>query len=316
MVRYANIDDAKKAVLPWNGQPASVTHLGDRGNSIFSFLNSENKLQIIRFTDPDFRTLPELKAELNFITYLYNSGVPVARPLKSKNHQFYFNFPCQSGDLICSSIAFADGNEIQEDSPLWNNTYFYEWGKNLGLIHKAASQYQIQPSEPKRWIWSDEILIKNSHLLIPQSDQKTKDELQEIIDICMSLEINNLNYGLIHADHAPQNFRYDQSTQIITAFDFGNCCYHWFISDLAISLSTVRRKKNREQIRENILAGYSQVFVLPPNYSELIELFIRLRVVYVYLSRLHLWSVDTTVEQKQNIELLRNMVHTKSGWKI
>jgi Ser/Thr protein kinase RdoA (MazF antagonist) len=101
---------------------------------------------------------------------------------------------------------------------------------------------------------------------------------------------------------------------LITAFDFGNCCYHWFISDLAISLSTVRRKENRDQIKDNILNGYAVVKSVPGNVDELIDLFIRLRVIYVYLSRLHFWSDNRTSQQIKDLEMLRSRVHSKTGW--
>lgn len=313
MIRHARVDDAEKFVSQWTGDVSSIEHIGDRGNSIFSFRNPQGQLQILRFTDPDFRSFEELVSELNFVNYLYAAGIPVAKSLPTKDGRPAFLADCESGALICSSIAYAPGLEVQEGSPHWNKDFFKEWGRNLGLIHQAATRFK--PGQGfKRWQWKDEILIARAEQLIPSEDKASLKEFREVMDSCRSLPQSSAEFGLIHADHAPQNFRYAPQGKQITAFDFGNCCYHWFVSDLAIALSTVRRKPNREEIRESLLEGYSSIRALPSDHDKLIELFIRLRVVYVYLSRLHFWSTNRTPEQTKEIEVLRERVHSKTGW--
>jgi amicoumacin kinase len=159
-------------------------------------------------------------------------------------------------------------------------------------------------------------MIARAEHLIPRHDSQSIEEFHEVIERCKGLPKSPSDFGLVHADHAPQNFRYDTEQSRLTAFDFGNCCYHWFIADLAISLSTVRRKANREQIRGSILEGYASIRSLPNNFDNLIDLFIRLRVVYVYLSRLHLWSKNRTSEQARDLENLKGQVHEKTGWNL
>lgn len=313
MIRHASIKDAQKFVSQWSADTSSIEHIGDRGNSVFSFRNSKGDLQILRFTDPDFRSFEELLGELTFVDHLHAVGVPVAESVATKDGRSAFVAECESGNLICSSIAYATGLEVQEGSLDWNRDFFMEWGRNLGLIHQAAAHFK--PSQGfKRWQWEGEILIARAEQLIPVEDKESLKEFHEVMDFCRGLPKSPDEFGLIHADHAPQNFRYNPQTKEITAFDFGNCCYHWFISDVAIALSTVRRKPNREEIRAGILEGYSSVRALPSGHDKLIDLFIRLRVVYVYLSRLHLWSVNRTPEQAKEIETLRGRVHSKTGW--
>lgn len=314
MIRYATIEDAKTVVDRWQGHPDSIIHLGNQGNSVFSFQNSVGNLQILRFTDNDFRSFDELVAEMNFVHHLKSLGVGVAEAIPTSDGVFAFWAQCSSGNLICSSIAYAPGHDVQEGSPNWGIKVFEEWGRNLGLIHKGATTYVPRAGEPKRWSWESEILIEQAEGLIPKEDSKSREEFREVISNCKSLPKSPNDFGLIHADHTPQNFRYDPETDRITAFDFGNCCYHWYVADLAVSLSTVRRKKNRDEIRAGFLEGYSLVRDLPSNLEDLIDLFIRLRVVYVYLSRLHLWSKNRTVEQERDLAIFKSRVHSKSGW--
>lgn len=314
MIRYADSEEAKEIVSEWGGNPSSVEHIGNYGNSIFSFKNSSGHLQILRFTDPNFRSYKEVIAELNFINHLHRVGVGVAPSLPSIDGSFALKMACSAGELICSSIEFAVGVDVQDNSINWNPQFFHEWGRNLAEIHNGSATFYPPAEGPFRWQWDKEILFAQAGDLIPSEDRVSLDEFYEVIELCNALAKSPSNFGLIHADHAPQNFRYDSVSRRITAFDFGNSCYHWFIADLAISLSTVRRKQSRDEIRENILNGYSTARTLPPNADDLISLFIRLRVVYVYLSRLHMWSERRTPEQEQSLADLKKRVHSKTGW--
>ena len=312
MIAFANIEEAKSAVSQWNGDPYSVIHLGDRGNSVFSFLNSERKLQILRFTDPNFRSRRDVEAEIAFVNFLRGRGVAVAEALANRDGLFTLSHSCKTGELICSSIAYAPGIEVQRESSHWNNKLFREWGRNLAQIHNGAADYKPGPKEALRWQWNKEILLEKN--FIPEEDEKSAEELAEVLHVMRAFPKDGLNYGLIHADHAPQNFRYQEESGKITSFDFGNCCYHWYLADLAISLSTVRRAPNREEIREALLAGYSEYRSLPTDYEAHLDYFIRLRVVYVYLSRLYLWSKNRTLEQERDLRLFKERVHEKKGW--
>ncbi len=313
MIRHANIAIAKVAVKYWNGDPDSITHVGNHASSIFTFKNKDDNLQILRFTDPFFRSLSDTNAELAFVNHLYSENVPVAPALNTSEGLLAFELQTKSGFFICSSIKFAEGIHIDESSQGWNIRFFKEWGRNIALIHASSIRFDTSNSTTVRWEWKNELLFRRAEVLIPPEDTESRRELQEIFSECECLSKSNNDFGLIHADHAPQNFRYAIEANRITAFDFGNCCYHWFISDLAISLSTIRRKPNREEIKEGILNGYSSIRALPRDYEKQIDLFIRLRVLYFYLSRLHMWT-NPTEQQKRELLQIRNRVHSKIGW--
>ena len=98
--------------------------------------------------------------------------------------------------------------------------------------------------------------------------------------------------------------------------DFGNCCYHWYISDLAIALSTLRRwpRDERDRYRDWLLAGYQEIFPIDHQLLANISWFIRLRILYVYLDRLLLFGSDPTVEQRATLCELRWNVHERFEW--
>jgi amicoumacin kinase len=289
--------------------------LGNFGNSVFVFRGQSGDKQILRFADPSYRSRADVLAEINFLGHLHRHHVGVASALASTDGQFAVTAELEAGPLICSSFAFAPGIRVEPGSPWWSNKFFREWGRNLGSIHKASRSFQTAPTEPKRWNWDEEILFRLAEELIPSHDEKSRREYEEVFSVCKALPRDPGEFGVIHADHAPQNFNFDPLSGKIVAFDFGNCCYHWFISDVATSLSTVARKENRETIKNEILEGYSEIHSLPRNYDDLIDLFIRLRTVYVYLDRLHAWGAKMTPDQTRRIEEIRARVHAGKGWR-
>lgn len=309
---YADIEDAEKAVVLWYGKPDSLVHLGDSGNSVFKYETYDNKLQVLRFTDVQQRSLEEVLGELEYLAHLEIKNVSSCRSVATPDGALVSVHESSRGLFTCSSFSFIPGIKVDESSPDWNEGFFREWGRNLGEIHQASQSFR--PAEQKRWQWDDEYLIKKAKALIPYDDHDSLSIFQRVLSECQSLKTNNDNFGIIHADYAPQNFQFNPATKKITAIDFGNCCYHWYLADVAISLSTVRRKSNRDDIRSWILSGYTEYMDLPDDHEGLIDLFIRLRVIYVYLDRLHGFGSAPSSSQAAELHSLKERVHAQKGW--
>jgi amicoumacin kinase len=312
MIRYAQLDDARAAVELFGGNLQSVELLGHSGNSVFKFVGTDGQSKCLRFTDPEFRTLEEVQGELEFLEHLRAKNAPSCYAIRSRDGSLAQTLHTKGGPLIISATTYIPGIHVDESSPHWNKDMFKEWGRNLTQLHMASSTYQA--SESKRWLWSDEILFRRASDLIPADDTQSREEFSEVMGRVAQLPRTNENFGMIHADHGPQNFAFNANSGKIAAFDFGNCCYHWYLADVAISLSTIRRKSNREEIRAALLEGYNESMPLPPDYAEQIELFIRLRVLYVYLSRLHKFSPIPSADQTEVLKQLKSLVHARKGW--
>lgn len=325
MIRYATLVEAKTVVGEWGGRAETVEHISNSGSSVFRFKNSENCWQILRLTDATFRSHREVLAELEFLSYLKEQfvkvayGIPNLKGFLTKSEEAPSlhggdSLTAHTGTFICSVLSYADGIQVDDSSHYWNKQFFREWGRNLGSIHKASQSYNPLAATPKPWIWSDEILFEQAEWLIPPDDFISIQEYQELLSMCQGFERSTETFGVIHADYAPQNFHYNPVTNQIVAFDFGNCCYHWFVADIAISLSTVRDRHDREQIKSEILTGYSEIKTLPSDYEKLIDIFLRLRTIYVYLDRLYLFGSNPNIEQRNTLQQLKLRVHAKASW--
>ncbi len=297
----------------WGVDAATIQHIGDFGNSVYG-CQLDGRSVILRLTDPKDRSQPINQAELDFLAHLGRCGVQVSLPIPSRRGSLIEAGSVDDETLLASMFEYAPGVQVTPESPYWHEAFFREWGRTLAHIHQAARAYE-PPSDARRWQWMDEDLIANARRYIPASDSASLRELDTVMEHISRLPTNRDSYGLTHADFSYRNFHYDPHSGI-TAFDFGNCCYHWFISDIAIALSTLRHypSSERDQYRAWLLAGYRDVFPIDPFLFTQLNWFIRLRILYVYLDRLALFGTSPADDQRKTLETLRQRVHECFVW--
>jgi Ser/Thr protein kinase RdoA (MazF antagonist) len=302
-VKHFGIDVARNALERWRGAPETLEHVATSGNDVYRF-RAGGEPRILRITDRAYRTFPAQHAEMAFLRHLEDRGVRVAAPIPSKRGQLLETFDDHSACVL----SWAPGVRVDPGSPDWDLPFFRAWGRSLAAIHRAAQSYR----GPDRWEWWEEGLIADADRLIPESAEDIRADLALVIAHLRALPRDRETYGMTHADFGPQNFHYDR-VRGITSFDFGNCCHHWFISDLVISLSTLRRQPDRDRLRDEILDGYRETLALPEIWAERRWL-LRLRVHYVYLSRLEAFGSRPTPEQSQTLATLREWVRAPIDW--
>lgn len=309
--QYANRAFAPIAAANWDADTGSIEHISDSGNSVYRF-QCGGIPAILRLTDPDYRSWEENEAELRFVRHLAASGVQVAQPILSINNAWVEEVKHGDTILLASAFTVAPGERIASDSPLWGESFFRDWGQAIGKIHQAAKTFPRKEAEG-RWLWHDEVFFREAHRLIPAHDVESLQELEVVCKHLDELPNNAELFGMTHADFGPQNFHVS-SIYGITAFDFGNCCRHWFISDLAIAATLFRNHPNRKEIRAIIIAGYREVCALDEEMLEEIGWFIRLRALYVYLSRLMKFGSNPTSQEEKIIDHFRAWVHLQDDW--
>jgi len=300
-------DVAARALALWHGGEVArrtLSRLATSGNDVWRF-DHDGRPFILRLTHDRWRTPLENAAECAFLEHAFARGALVARPI-----------PARSGALVemledasASVFTWADGDHVTRDSPRWNEAFFREWGRALAVLHEAATTYD----GPPRWHWPDEGLLKDADRILPPGDDAIRRQRDELYALLAALPRTRSSYGLIHADFGPQNFRYGADGRI-TAFDFGNLCTHWFVNDLVISLSTLRRDPQRDRLRSWMLAGYESVRPLDPGPWAERDTLLQLRVLYVYLSRLILFGEAPTAEQRGTLAQLRASVLERVSW--
>ena len=93
-------------------------------------------------------------------------------------------------------------------------------------------------------------------------------------------------YGLTHNDFNDVNFIVDYDNGDITVFDFDDCCYFWFMYDLACAWEggigramcqpLAERIAFMDRYMEQVMIGYSRENILSAEWLDRMPLFLRL----------------------------------------
>lgn len=310
-MNYETQDFARIAIQSWQGDLDSLQHINDSGNSVYRFKGNDRPL-ILRLTDPSYRTRAWNQAELDYLLHLHTNAVQVGVPVISDTGLWIEEISIGDTVWMASAFTVAQGEVVQIASAYWNETFFREWGRILARLHRASSTFTASDSA-RRWHWHEEDLVANALTYLPADDAISLREFDYLTSFLHSLPINPATYGMTHADFGAQNFHYDPQIGI-TAFDFGNCCYHWYVCDIAISLSTLRDQggMTRKHYQEWLLAGYREIFPLDESLCEQLDLFMQWRVFYVYLDRLERFRTSSSPEYQQILRFLRERVHQQA----
>ena len=297
---------AGRAVRLW-GDGFELSHVADSGNAVFIASRSGMRF-ILRLTNPAYRSRFECEGELAFLLHLGACGCRVALPLPSRSGAMTEEAREGEAVLVASLFRWAPGLLVSPGERFWNRPFFQEWGRSLGEIHRAARTFR-GAEKGGRWEWRDEVLMTKASELIPADEPDVRERFQKVMQAMDRLLPTDEYYGMTHGDFAPQNFRYDPLNGIM-AFDFGNCCHHFFASDVAIAFTALRRRPEEEQrvARVAILAGYRQISPFTDEQEATLPLMHRLRVHYVYLSRLYKFGPHPDPHEAETLAALRQWV--------
>lgn len=222
-----------KAASLWAGI-GKIELLDDVANFVYQF-QSEKRWKILRITHSSHRTEDQILAELNWVNYLYDSGVPVVQPYLSNNKRLTEVFPVEDSYFTAVSFTFAPGQLIESADPVqWNTTLFHNLGRLMGKMHQATKGYHPIHLHQRRSDWYEDDLLKNARQYLPPDQMEVADEIDEILQQFSQLPTSPDDYGLIHNDVNPTNFHVDNGK--ITLFDFDDCAYNWFINDIAVAM--------------------------------------------------------------------------------
>lgn len=243
-------------------------HEGGRNLVYVCSKAGENKY-VLRISALGDRKETDFLAETEFVHYLAENGAPVADVFPSVNGKLVECIE-QNGEMCYISLfAYAKGMLIsdngyryREGAPL--SEYFYNTGKVLGAIHRLAKTFC--PTH-RRMDYFEKYNKEYIGQLIPDVYKKLKQGIFERLDVFRELPTAGECFGLVHFDFSDGNYHIDMSTGEITAYDFDNCMYCWYMFDLAnlwthgvgwcqFEENGAKRMAYMEQYFEMILEGY------------------------------------------------------------
>lgn len=261
--------------------------------------------RILRLTNQKWRNEIEAVAELHFMKYLFDNGVSVPEMLPSKAGNLVENL---TGGYHASMFAKAPGRAPTEED--WNHKMIVNWGRIVGKMHSLTQSY-IPLQEVKRREWKQEPWMDIMRHL-PYEETIVRQKANELLDWLETLPKDKKNYGLVHCDLHAHNF-FVTNDGSITAFDFDDCCYHWFAFDIAIILYSVIKRHNLQTRKSDtlddhlawfldwFLKGYQEVHIFGNWWLKAMpKLLCYLRVLYynVFHQRNDWKTIDGEVKMK------------------
>ena len=235
-----NILEQARELYQLNGYElqAVAGHEGGR-NDIYICSRGGEKTYVLRISTTGDRTEEDYLAETEFLHYLAVGGALVADVIPSKNGRFVERIASANDTdkafVFASLFEFAkgmllcdNGYRYREGAPL--TEYFYNTGKTLGAIHRLAKNFT---PKHRRADYFDKFNMDYIGQLIPDEYAELKAAIADRIRQFKEFPRTPDNFGLVHFDFCDGNYHVDLNTGDVTAFDFDNCCYCWYMFDLA-----------------------------------------------------------------------------------
>lgn len=249
--------------------PSALTELRAFENFVYESENADGDSVILRISHSTRRTQDYTLGEVEFVRYLAAAGIPVASPVISDSGQFVERIDDRDPGQYFVVTAFerAPGIVFDDAPPLrdryWKPPFFRDLGRLFARLHNRAQTYK--PSSPrfKRQEWYEYDVV-DINRFAPPDENVVRERTAQIIARLNELPRTPEHYGLIHADLHLHNFCFDDGK--ITAFDFDNSEYAWFIKDIAVLLFYIARGEPRGK-REEAVAEFLAPFL--EGYREL-----------------------------------------------
>lgn len=156
-------------------------------------------------------------------------------------------------------------------------------GMFMARLHQHAEKFVPPPTfDRPRWNWQEvfdkgtvldpDFVASRGRDLITERMQAIFAAAAEKVGIAMrALPQDSGRYGLVHFDLQQTNYLFYKDE--VRAIDFEDCCWNYYLFDMAITLSGIMGRPGEEAMRAAFFEGYSHIRSLPKDYEEQLALF-------------------------------------------
>lgn len=257
-------------------------------NLVYSY-ESDNELRVLRISYRPDRTAEYIQAELHFINYLAENGVRVSKPVQSMRGNQLEIIEAAGIPFIVVSLLQGRGMRVPDNGYRYREgvpieEYYQNWGQVLGQMHRLTRTYHPLSKTIRRPDW--ETWENYAGFGYGEKLPTIQVKYDQLIAILHALPRDVGCYGLIHNDFNDGNFTVDYDNGDITVFDFDDCCYFWFMYDIACAweggIGRVMYRPLAERVDfmdrylEQVMLGYTREHSLRNEELERLPLFLRL----------------------------------------
>ncbi|MGG1660635.1 phosphotransferase enzyme family protein [Brevibacillus sp. NRS-1366] len=296
----------------------NISPLGGFDSYVYEFTKNGTPF-ILKISHSQRRTESELQGEIDWLQYVANHGVSVARAIPSElGNQVEV---IGHADSYFTAVAFEKAPGHLPTKENWDPQLFEKWGRITGKLHSLSKSYQPHQAVWKRKKWDDEEHL-NIQRYIPAEQEIVIKKSNELLSRLKSIPETNENYGIIHGDLHFLNFHIHDGDLIL--FDFDDSAYNYFLYDVAVILfyaywrplqETDDRRFFIKDFLTWFLKGYRQENEFPSEWFAYLPDFLKLRHLVQYV--VFLQSVEgkpLTGEDEETLEHLNRVI--EKDWPI
>jgi len=250
-----------------------------------------------------YHPLDAIESELQWLTALRrDADLPVPEPVPTEDGRLVTTVddPILETARHCSLLRWLDGRFVRRGL---NAGHVRLWGQLMARMHGHAAQWRPPTGFTRRrrdWagMFDDgagfEFPVEEVRAAIPPLYR----EPFEIVTGRLKQAMTELGegpetFGLVHAD-------LDVQTNVLfgrgeaRAIDFDDCCFAYWMHDLAFALSPWQGTDDHQWIRDALLDGYTKIRTLPDSQSKHLDLFMA-----AFNANLMLWQIDSALAWPQ-----------------
>lgn len=262
---------------------AGATELiDDVTNVVFAF-QCQGRPRILRLTHSSHQSQQDIEAELDWVRFLAENGVPVARPVASSSGSFTETLRTGDSHFVAAVFERVEGEMVDPaDVEHWNPDLIRSVGRLMGRMHAVTKRYDPRHLPKKRQQWDEADVVAHASSYVPRSEEQLLHDLATAVECVAGLPRDVDSYGLVHWDLNFTNYLVKDGQ--ITLFDCADCCYSWFIGDIAAAMlfyesaySQPDWKPRAEALFQSFMLGYDEENQLPAFWFEHLGAFLKLQ---------------------------------------
>ncbi len=244
----------------------------------------------LRITPADHRGAGEVAAELAWMRALVDHGVRVVRPLQTVSGDLLVRAHWEGQPAVIAAFTAAPGRPARKPHD-YATKVLVSWAELLSDLHRHAhaddgGNCQDNGHGESRPTWDEDRVFAIARSALEPETILAQQALQRLEAWMRHLPRPRDAFGLTHADLHLGNLSVDEAAgDSVTAFDFDDSCHHWFIHDVAVAVTSIRKAawESPDDVdgvatEREFLGAYFRVAELPEVWRTRLPAFIAYRI--------------------------------------
>jgi Ser/Thr protein kinase RdoA (MazF antagonist) len=270
---------AMDACWKFDIDPVEITNLHHGENTTFCVTDNSGEKHVVRIHRPGYQTFETINSELRFLEALQNeTDLNVPRPRKTKGGEHIVPVAAKGVPEERYAVVFnwIDGKFIHQRITV---RHMSMTGELTAKLHAFADRWH-KPEGFARRNWHEDFHLNNA---LPRLDKGADFAVFANAAKLIRSQVESYGtaqeFGIIHADLHFGNVFFPKVG--IAAIDFDDLGFANYAYDYAVTLSSYRRDRRFEKLRDAYGEGYQGIRPLPADWHERTEQFMAARLIFM-----------------------------------